>query len=224
VATVDVANDSDARSLVSKVDRRVYRESSFAFRVPKGGDEWSSDYTLRTIHRVDLHRGDVSVVPFGASPTTSATVQRAVVGTLQERRAIAERVSSTGWFGPGLVRAELRQGWANQHGRQCDTCDGTGDCPECDGAGWTGYDETSDGRSEARRDRTLKQVDALGLPASRLEEFELELALLNGGESRLTRQRLGLTERERAEQNWHRHRETQVREWLERRFGAWGVP
>jgi hypothetical protein len=65
---------------------------------------------------------------------------------------------------------------------------------------------------------------ALGLPASRLEEFELELALLMGGESRLARQHRGPTERDRAEQNWKRHHETQTREWLERRFRAWGVP
>jgi HK97 family phage prohead protease len=43
-------NDSDARSAVSKLDRGVLAESSFAFRVPNGGDEWNSDYTERTIH------------------------------------------------------------------------------------------------------------------------------------------------------------------------------
>lgn len=51
-ATVDL-NDPDARSLVSKIERRVFTESSFAFRVPEGGDSWNSDFSERTITRVD---------------------------------------------------------------------------------------------------------------------------------------------------------------------------
>ena len=107
-ATVDVANDSDARSLVSKVERGVYPEASFAFRVSPGGESWNQDRSDRTISAFDLDHGDVSVVPFGASPTTSATVERALFGTLAERRSLAAAVSSTGWCGPYATRA-MRQ-------------------------------------------------------------------------------------------------------------------
>jgi HK97 family phage prohead protease len=165
-ARVDTANDSDARSVVSKIERGVFVESSFAFRVPPGGDEWNSERDQRTIHAFDLDPGDVSVVPFGASPTTTATVQRAVE-SLQERRALADTISRTGWCGPWLTRAfDLRQAWGNQHGRSCPTCDGSGDCPTCDGKGWVNHDgddeDGNDGRSDVRRDRTDAQVQALG--------------------------------------------------------------
>jgi HK97 family phage prohead protease len=133
-ARVGTANDSDARSVVSKIERGVFVESSFAFRVPQGGDEWNDQRTERTIHQFDLDHGDVSVVPFGASSATSATVEWALVGSLQERRALADTISRTGWCGPWLTRAfDLRQGWANQRGRQCEDCGGTGECPTCDG-------------------------------------------------------------------------------------------
>jgi HK97 family phage prohead protease len=102
-ATVDL-NDPDATSIVSKIERGVFVESSFGFRVPEGGDSWDSEFTQRTIHRVDLHRGDVSAVPYGASPTTSVTVERMAIGTLAERRALAESISRSGWCGPLLAR------------------------------------------------------------------------------------------------------------------------
>jgi phage head maturation protease len=44
-------------------------EMSFAFRVTR--QMWSPDYDQRDILEVDLHRGDVSVVNFGANPATS---------------------------------------------------------------------------------------------------------------------------------------------------------
>ena len=53
---------------------------SFAFRVK--AQEWEAtadfpddDMALRTITEVSLHKGDVSVVNFGANPTTSASVR-----------------------------------------------------------------------------------------------------------------------------------------------------
>ncbi len=51
--------------------------------------------------------------------------------------------------------------WANQHGQECDSCGGTGECPDCDGQGWTSPDGT-DGRSEPRRDFTAAQLQSLG--------------------------------------------------------------
>lgn len=159
-ATVDL-NDSDARAVVSKIESGVLRESSFAFRMPKGGDEWNDDFTERTIKRFDLHRGDVSAVVFGASPTTTVSVTRAAEA-IQERRALADAVSRTGWCGPVVNLAELRKKRpalaANDSNSLVDqlmllvaryggvrddvtiTIDDDDDepCENCDGKGWVG--------------------------------------------------------------------------------------
>jgi phage head maturation protease len=44
-------------------------QCSFAFRVTD--QSWDDSRTKRTITGVDLDRGDVSIVNYGASPTTS---------------------------------------------------------------------------------------------------------------------------------------------------------
>ena len=41
---------------------------SFGFRVT--GQKWSDDYSDRYISAVNLHRGDVSIVSYGANPFT----------------------------------------------------------------------------------------------------------------------------------------------------------
>jgi hypothetical protein len=51
-------------------------EMSFAFRVNE--QEWSPDYSERTITEVNLHRGDVSIVTFGANPHTLALLRAAL--------------------------------------------------------------------------------------------------------------------------------------------------
>jgi HK97 family phage prohead protease len=62
-------NDPDAVKIVNKIRSGLLDQMSFAFRVTK--QKWSADNTLRTIQEVSLDRGDVSVVNFAASPTTS---------------------------------------------------------------------------------------------------------------------------------------------------------
>ena len=64
-ADVDMA-ESDVADVVRKVKRGVLRETSFRFKVIR--DQWNPNYTFRTIKEVDLERGDVSVVTFGANP------------------------------------------------------------------------------------------------------------------------------------------------------------
>lgn len=61
----------DVRDLVAALGDGDIDEMSFAFRVPAGKSQWSPDYDQRDILEVDLHRGDVSVVNFGANPATS---------------------------------------------------------------------------------------------------------------------------------------------------------
>jgi HK97 family phage prohead protease len=59
----------DARELVSRGDVRAF---SFGFSIPsRGGDEWSSDGTERTLKSVRLH--EVSLVAFPAYPETNGT-------------------------------------------------------------------------------------------------------------------------------------------------------
>lgn len=73
-------SDPDVQRLEAKMRRGDMDEMSFAFRVKE--HSWSAapgfdddDYSLRTIKKVSLHKGDVSVVNFGANPTTSAEVK-----------------------------------------------------------------------------------------------------------------------------------------------------
>jgi HK97 family phage prohead protease len=50
-------------------------EMSFAFSITRGS--WSPDYEEYRIHEVDIDRGDVSLVNYGANPATSIDVVRA---------------------------------------------------------------------------------------------------------------------------------------------------
>lgn len=65
----------DVNDMLLALEEGSVDEMSFAFRVTR--QQWSPDYDQRDILEVDLHRGDVSVVNFGANPATSAAVMRA---------------------------------------------------------------------------------------------------------------------------------------------------
>ncbi|MFJ6348662.1 HK97 family phage prohead protease [Streptomyces sp. NPDC092046] len=62
---------SDVQDMLLALDDGSVDEMSFAFRVTR--QVWSPDYDQRDILEVDLHRGDVSVVNFGANPATTVT-------------------------------------------------------------------------------------------------------------------------------------------------------
>jgi len=68
-------NDPDVQRLEPKLRSGLLTEMSFAFRVPKNGDEWSEDRKHRLIKQVELHRGDVSIVTNGASQATSVQLR-----------------------------------------------------------------------------------------------------------------------------------------------------
>jgi len=72
VAELD-ATDPDAQRLSAKMKRGDMDEMSFAFRVKR--QEWNEEETERRITEVSLHKGDVSVVNFGANPATSAQIR-----------------------------------------------------------------------------------------------------------------------------------------------------
>ena len=64
--------ETDASDLVLKVERGTVFQSSFAFRLVDW--EWVED-DLVELREIDLHRGDVSVVTYGANPDTLVGVR-----------------------------------------------------------------------------------------------------------------------------------------------------
>lgn len=60
---------TDVRDLVHAIDDGDVDEMSFAFTITRG--QWSPDYMEYRILEVDLDRGDVSAVNYGANPNTS---------------------------------------------------------------------------------------------------------------------------------------------------------
>lgn len=57
----------------SAIMRGEMTQMSIGFTVNKGRDSWNKDFTERTIHEVNLK--EVSIVPVGANPYTSASVR-----------------------------------------------------------------------------------------------------------------------------------------------------
>lgn len=57
----------------SAIQRGEMTQMSIGFTVNKGRDTWNKDWTERTIHEVNLK--EVSIVPIGANPYTSASVR-----------------------------------------------------------------------------------------------------------------------------------------------------
>lgn len=68
--------DPQAKSVFIKLDRKDYDEMSFAFRVK--AQTWSENDTIRGLDEVSLHKGDVSIVNYGANPFTSVGLRSAV--------------------------------------------------------------------------------------------------------------------------------------------------
>jgi len=64
---------SDVKDMLIALADGDVDEMSFAFRVTR--QQWSPDYDQRDIQEVDIHRGDVSVVNFGANPLTSVSAR-----------------------------------------------------------------------------------------------------------------------------------------------------
>jgi len=75
------SDDPDAQTVARKINSGLMDQCSFAFRVTR--QNWSEDYDVREITEVDLNRGDVSVVNYGANPNTSV-VMRSILQDLGE--------------------------------------------------------------------------------------------------------------------------------------------
>jgi HK97 family phage prohead protease len=68
-----VEEDPDVQRIRYKMARNDLDEMSYAFRVER--QEWNEDFTRRWIREYNLHRGDVSIVTFGANSETSASLR-----------------------------------------------------------------------------------------------------------------------------------------------------
>lgn len=88
----------DVKDLAHAINDRDIDQMSFAFRIIRG--QWSPDYEEYRILEVDLDRGDVSAVNYGANPNTSisarakqalAAVDELPVTVLRELAARAEK-------------------------------------------------------------------------------------------------------------------------------------
>jgi HK97 family phage prohead protease len=82
-ATLD-PTDPDVQRLMPKMRRGDMDEMSFAFRVANNGQEWDDSYTRRTITEINLQKGDVSVVNYGANPNTAAMLSTEAVSALAQ--------------------------------------------------------------------------------------------------------------------------------------------
>ncbi|MEV6046043.1 HK97 family phage prohead protease [Streptomyces xanthochromogenes] len=87
------------QALRSAMDRGDVDEMSFGFWVTR--QQWSPDYDQRDILEVRLHKGDVSVVNYGANPATAGAQLNArdVSGqlarlTADERKSVFERLAT----------------------------------------------------------------------------------------------------------------------------------
>jgi HK97 family phage prohead protease len=74
----------DVQSLRSAMERGDLDEMSFGFRVVR--QEWSPDYSQRDITEVNLNKGDVSAVNYGANPATAGASLRGLGATPDELR------------------------------------------------------------------------------------------------------------------------------------------
>lgn len=86
------ASRSDVRDMLASIEDGDVDECSFAFRVTR--QQWSPDYDERRILEINLNRGDVCPVNFGANPTTS------IGGT----RSVSSEPSYRAWL-EGMKRA-----------------------------------------------------------------------------------------------------------------------
>ncbi|MBW9118879.1 HK97 family phage prohead protease [Microbacterium trichothecenolyticum] len=63
----------DVQDLLHALDDGAVDEMSFAFRIVDG--RWSANYSVYTITEIDIDRGDVSAVNYGANPYTSISAR-----------------------------------------------------------------------------------------------------------------------------------------------------
>lgn len=68
--------DADVAYIAPKLRSGLIDEMSFRFQITEGA--WSADWTEYHLIAAEIHRGDVSIVGYGASPHTSAELRSLV--------------------------------------------------------------------------------------------------------------------------------------------------
>lgn len=77
----------DVHDMIAAIEDGDIDEMSFAFRTVR--QQWSPDYDQRDLLELNLNRGDVSVVNFGASPATSVGMRAQDFDQLSDQDALA---------------------------------------------------------------------------------------------------------------------------------------
>jgi HK97 family phage prohead protease len=84
----------DVSDLVTAIEDRDVNEMSFAFLLADGAGRWSEDFSEFRIAEVDIDRGDVSAVNYGANPYTDVSARsREVLADLDHLPAGAARAA-----------------------------------------------------------------------------------------------------------------------------------
>lgn len=78
-ASVDPTR-TDVADMLKAMERGDLAESSFKFRIVRG--QWSPDWMEYHIHEIDIDRGDVSAVNFGANPHTAGDMLKHAAPTV----------------------------------------------------------------------------------------------------------------------------------------------
>ena len=126
-ARLDPKN-SIVQNIRSAMERRDLDEMSFAFRVNDLNSGWNDDYTERSFGSLDINKGDVSVVTFGANPHTAGASMRSLERFLSaltpEQAEVARRRLGTAGTVPADLAsyvaraAALRRGSSGRHTRK----------------------------------------------------------------------------------------------------------
>lgn len=83
-------SDPDTAYVVPKLELGLLDEMSFRFTIEAG--RWNDAFTQYTIQRVNIHRGDTSVVGYGANPHTNGSgIKREAPGPSLEARIALKR-------------------------------------------------------------------------------------------------------------------------------------
>lgn len=84
-------SDPDVAYIVPKLASGLIDEMSFRFVIEAG--RWNDEFTQYTIQRVNIHRGDVSIVGYGASPHTAGSGLRDQQDPADRQLALARSVA-----------------------------------------------------------------------------------------------------------------------------------
>lgn len=87
-------DDTDTSYIVRKMELELIDEMSFRFTIDEG--RWSDDFMTFVIRKVNIHRGDVAIVGYGANPLTQGAGMRSAKAVDPVARAAAIAASYAG--------------------------------------------------------------------------------------------------------------------------------